>query len=886
MKFQLIFLKRKHLKTFVKQLNQFSTIFQNMIQFGELSRLDGDEKPYIKGRDIITIIKQRCDLGTISKYALPWHFVKHYLPSADCKEINKYVRWQAINQYTTHPNATVESLEGLIEWSPDVYFVGDYLDKTAINGKIDILKMIHSRYPNTIMHTNKSVEGAALNGDLQMIQLLGSIDNKGIPIFTSQVMDNAATKGWLEILKWVHQNKSESGTTEQAINKAAENGHFECVKFLVENTKEEGTEEAINMAARNGHFNIVQYLHQHDYICTTRAIDGAAENGHLNIIKYLSENRTEGCSEKAMDLASSNGHLDCVKYLHNHRSEGCTNHAMDEASANGHLEVVKYLHHNRSEGATEKAMDEASANGHLEVVKYLHHNRSEGATEKAMDEASANGHLSIVQFLHDHRTEGFTARAMDEAAENGFVSVIEFLHFNQSEECSPKAITKAAENGHLSVIEFLHCNQSEGFTTKVMDKAAENGHLDVIEFLHCHRTEGYSKRIVKQVVSKGHLDVLIWIHNTLPPTLDGSPLFKAGMIELAHQYINWTSEPSRFHRIIKWLYDNNIGVDESNQHMAASISEKYNSNNTPYTYVMGLDSNLEMLRTPLVNSWNYSLCRAFENGYYFMVLYLIECFPRERGDGILDLPFSQYLSTVDLVCRIGKGTRLKTDIKFKNNYSLIVYLNENDRPTRYAQIDEAAKDGQFSLVSYLYHKGFYCSLIALEESSKCGYLSIIKFLVKHRENERSIVSRPSLTYAASRDKLSCLLFLLRHLRKVSVKGLEMEATNGSLTTLQAIPKFLRDNDPDTLIHAARNGWLTIVQYLYNNNKNNKEAAFKEAMNPQIASIMEPFIGHIRDEAQFYRSDYNHDDYYYFDEYKIVPSKFEEYEEYFDQFNYK
>ncbi|EGG16761.1 hypothetical protein DFA_07739 [Cavenderia fasciculata] len=357
---------RRHIFHFINEISAQRNI----------NALEGQK--YLKGKDII----QLRDIRMISKYALPWHFVKHYLPD-DRKKIGRYVRWQAINKYASHPNATVETLQHLIEWSPHVDFVGDYLDKTAINGNLDILKMIHQRYPNTIIHTKKSVEGAAKNGHLSVIQFLDSIDKQVQPlIFTTQVMDNAASGGHKSLVEWLHQNRNEGGT-ERAIKLASENGHFDCVKYLVENMSiKKGTEEAMNMAALNGHYDIVVYLHQHSYICTTRAIDGAAAKGHLNIIKFLQENRTEGCSRGAMNISSANGHLDCVRFLHNHRSEGCTTDAMDEASANGHLSVVEYLHHNRSEGCTKYALDSAAKSNHLSIVKFLVKNRTEGCSSR------------------------------------------------------------------------------------------------------------------------------------------------------------------------------------------------------------------------------------------------------------------------------------------------------------------------------------------------------------------------------------------------------------------------------------------------------------------------------------------------------------------------
>ena len=104
-------------------------------------------------------------------------------------------------------------------------------------------------------------------------------------------------------------------------------------------------------SAETGHLEIIKWLHHNRTEgCTTWAIDWAASNGHLEIIKFLHKNRTEGCTKLAMDWAAKYGHIKIVKWLHLNRTEGCTTDAMDWSARNGHLEIVKFLHLNRIEG--------------------------------------------------------------------------------------------------------------------------------------------------------------------------------------------------------------------------------------------------------------------------------------------------------------------------------------------------------------------------------------------------------------------------------------------------------------------------------------------------------------------------------------------------------
>jgi hypothetical protein len=101
-------------------------------------------------------------------------------------------------------------------------------------------------------------------------------------------------------------------------------------------------EKAMDDAARKGQLEVVQWLHNEG--CTVEVMKLAAENGHLEVVQWLHKNRSEGCTVNAMDWAARHGHLEVVQWLHENRSEGCTVGAMNWATENGHLEVVQWLH--------------------------------------------------------------------------------------------------------------------------------------------------------------------------------------------------------------------------------------------------------------------------------------------------------------------------------------------------------------------------------------------------------------------------------------------------------------------------------------------------------------------------------------------------------------
>lgn len=138
----------------------------------------------------------------------------------------------------------------------------------------------------------------------------------------------------------------------------AVSGNLAMIEWLCTQSKGIKT-HWLDDAATAGHLEIVKWIHEHlpEDRCTANAMNVAASGGHLDVVQWLHENRSEGCTVQAMNDAATNGHLEIVQWLHTNRREGCSTEAMDGAAKNGHLEVVKWLHANRSEGCTARAMD-------------------------------------------------------------------------------------------------------------------------------------------------------------------------------------------------------------------------------------------------------------------------------------------------------------------------------------------------------------------------------------------------------------------------------------------------------------------------------------------------------------------------------------------------
>ncbi|EGG18702.1 hypothetical protein DFA_04198 [Cavenderia fasciculata] len=481
------------------------------------------------GKDIIKLPH----LGMISKFAMPWNFIKHYLPNKD-KVLPKR-RWYVISRYCSHQNATLDTLLKLLEWSPD-YDPQDQFERchqnlfynVASKGHRDILELLLKRYPNIYMNGKYSaLNVASEKGHLSTVHLLCSI--KGM-YCTPDAMDGAAEKGHLDIVKYLDQNRTE-GCTTMAINLAAKNGHLDIVQYLKVHQRAGCTTMAIDLAATNGHLNVLKWLdnnYKTKVGCTEYAMDMASENGHFQIVQWLHNNRSVGCTTRAMDHAKS---LEIFEYLHR-AGKTCTSLAMDNACLKGDLDFVKYLYYNRTEGYSEAAIINACTSGNLELIKVCHMNEvcPPEAVDAAIEnecsldviqyldqECTINGlkyaiykdRLDIFQYLHrryPNSTHMWTRDVLDEAAKSGKLDIIKFLHENRTERSSTNAMD-LAEN--IEVTKFLHFNRTEGCTTDAMDNAARRGDLETVEFLHENRTEGCTEEALWK--SKDHPDIYTYI---------------------------------------------------------------------------------------------------------------------------------------------------------------------------------------------------------------------------------------------------------------------------------------------------------------------------------------------------------------------------------------
>ncbi|KAE8912102.1 hypothetical protein PF005_g27284 [Phytophthora fragariae] len=118
-------------------------------------------------------------------------------------------------------------------------------------------------------------------------------------------MINAASKGFLDIVKYLHVNLGQAASNA-AIIAAARTGHLSVVQYLDENHSERCMADPIAVARANGHDEVVDFLLEHEEcrraLEAGRFMDRAEESDTTKKVSKLSEDAVVAAAESRDDL--------------------------------------------------------------------------------------------------------------------------------------------------------------------------------------------------------------------------------------------------------------------------------------------------------------------------------------------------------------------------------------------------------------------------------------------------------------------------------------------------------------------------------------------------------------------------------------------------------
>lgn len=210
-------------------------------------------------------------------------------------------------------------------------------------GRLDLLDHFLAKLPDYRVDPDL-LRVAAKHGDYSAMTWVYSHVPRRLLHVESYFLNDLAKEGRLEAIRWLHDHDFALGFSSRTLDLAAGSGSLELVQFLHENRSEGCSTEAMDRAATFGRLNVITFLHRHrGEGCTAQAMDGAAKNGHLEVVRFLHANRREGCTAAGLNYAATNGHFDVVRFLVERRNEGCLFEARNCSLLRGYADQAAYL---------------------------------------------------------------------------------------------------------------------------------------------------------------------------------------------------------------------------------------------------------------------------------------------------------------------------------------------------------------------------------------------------------------------------------------------------------------------------------------------------------------------------------------------------------------
>ncbi|ETL79603.1 hypothetical protein L917_19803 [Phytophthora nicotianae] len=261
------------------------------------------------------------------------------------------------------------------------------------------------RYPRC---TSFAMDAAAACGHLHVVKWLHSHRLEGC---TTLAMDRAAGNGHFEVVQWLHVHRSE-GCTTAAMDIAATR------RFHVSSCDGFGFDVCCLHITPKSFFEnqleMLKWLHlNRSEGSSSAAMDGAAANGNFEMLQWLLENCTAGCTTESIVSAARLGRLDIVKWLDQHYPNVHTLKAMSEAASVGHFNVVKWIYEQHTPGhqTVAESMKEAAAGGHTRLVKWLLPHCTKPSSLLSAMKAALSSHSFEAMLLLDaqlvnHYTDG------------------------------------------------------------------------------------------------------------------------------------------------------------------------------------------------------------------------------------------------------------------------------------------------------------------------------------------------------------------------------------------------------------------------------------------------------------------------------------------------
>lgn len=242
-----------------------------------------------------------------------------------------------------------------------------------------------------------TIRAAVENGHIRILEY--AYDHKYYFYIPNDIMDTAAEKGYLDIMRLIHVNQAYFSYSP--VSKAAAAGQLESIKFLFGNGYRFEDVDVI-LAIRAGHLHIVEYFIENSRdILAEYLMAETARSGKLEILRYL-HNKGFSWGENIYLNAIRQKHLNIIEYAHENGCPSSTNLCY-LAATYGYMEALQYFHERNLPWGAD-VCEIAAEKGYLDVLKYAHKNGCPWSS-RVCELALEHDHLYISQYVMEHGLE-------------------------------------------------------------------------------------------------------------------------------------------------------------------------------------------------------------------------------------------------------------------------------------------------------------------------------------------------------------------------------------------------------------------------------------------------------------------------------------------------
>ncbi|EFA81531.1 hypothetical protein PPL_05520 [Heterostelium album PN500] len=232
----------------------------------------------------------------------------------------------------------------------------DYVFLPSQQNGLNTMKWLHN---NLHLELDEShVEVAAGSGNLEtMIWVLENY--KGFPIDWAKVALCVARNEHLHILEWINEHHRPSDHQLSALDGLVYNlctkKHCGAIDWIHKNWKAVNFNHNYDQVAMSGSLELIRWIHENlsetntEPVFTVKAMNNAARFNSLEVVEFLHYNRTEGCNGLAIHYAAINGRKDIVEFL---LSKGYESDMLattiEETERKGYPEIVTLINEHLS----------------------------------------------------------------------------------------------------------------------------------------------------------------------------------------------------------------------------------------------------------------------------------------------------------------------------------------------------------------------------------------------------------------------------------------------------------------------------------------------------------------------------------------------------------